>query len=130
MQTHSDIALPTPVVLIVDDDPAICNSLKFSLEIEGYIVHTYRNARSLLEETDLPIYGCLVIDELMPEMGGLELLAVLRSRHVMLPAILITTNPSLKLRQRAALASVPLVEKPLLGNALIDGIRQATQRPH
>jgi len=36
------------------------------------------------------------------------------------PAILITSPPSAVLRGRAEQAGVPIVEKPLLGNALVD----------
>lgn len=42
-----------------------------------------------------------------------------------LPAILITSQPSLSLRRRAAAANVPIIEKPLLGDALLDAIRDA-----
>jgi len=33
-----------PVVVIVDDDPAVCSSLKFSLELEGFVVRAHGNA--------------------------------------------------------------------------------------
>jgi FixJ family two-component response regulator len=128
MQPHSATPLAAPVVLVVDDDPAVCNSLQFSLELEGYVVRTYPNGQMLLSEADLPTRGCLVLDQVMPGMSGLDLLARLRSRRVSLPAILITTNPSKILRQRAVVAGVALVEKPLLGNALLDGIREAIGR--
>jgi hypothetical protein len=39
--------------------------------------------------------------------------------------VLITSNPSTSLRRRAAAVDVPIVEKPLLGNALVDAIRTA-----
>jgi FixJ family two-component response regulator len=36
----------SPVVVIVDDDQAVCSSLKFSLELEGFVVRAYGNAPS------------------------------------------------------------------------------------
>ncbi|MEJ0097221.1 MAG: hypothetical protein WDM84_03900 [Bauldia sp.] len=42
-----------------------------------------------------------------------------------LPAILITSDPSLLVRSRAQRDGVAIVEKPLLGNALADAIRRA-----
>ncbi len=113
------------VVIVVDDDPAVRNSLKFSLEIEGFAVRTYRDGGDLLGDSALPSDGCLVIDYLMPDMSGLDLLDRLRVRHVEMPAILITSHPSSVLRERAADAGVPIIEKPFLGNALVDGIRGA-----
>jgi two-component system, LuxR family, response regulator FixJ len=125
MQNLDDKSLQQAVVLIVDDDPAVRNSLKFSLEIEGFVVRTYASGRALLREDDLPMRGCLVLDQVMPDMTGLDLLAVLRSRAIALPAILITTNPAPALSQRAAAAGIGVVEKPLLGNALLEAIQAA-----
>jgi FixJ family two-component response regulator len=61
----------------------------------------------------------------MPVMNGLELLARLRDRGITIPAMVITSHPSHKLRERIAAAGVPLVEKPFLGNVLMDQIRDA-----
>jgi two-component system, LuxR family, response regulator FixJ len=117
--------LPAPVLLVVDDDVAVLNSLKFHLEIEGFEVRPYASAEALLSEPDLPSSGCLLIDYLIPEMTGLQLLAKLRSNGVALPAILITGHPSLTLRRNAAQAGVAIIEKPLLGNGLTETIRGA-----
>jgi FixJ family two-component response regulator len=114
-----------PTVLVVDDDPAVLNSLKFSLQIEGFRVRAYANGLELLDDPDLPTCGCLVVDQTMPGMAGLDVVASLRKRHVSLPAILITTNPSGMLRRRAADAGIWVIEKPLLGDALSRGIREA-----
>jgi two-component system, LuxR family, response regulator FixJ len=128
MATHRDVAHPNPVVLVVDDDPAVRNSLKFSLQIEGFMVRAYASGKELLSDPDLPNHGCLVVDLKMPEMTGLDLVASLRERHVALPAILITTNPSAAVQRRAAQAGVPVIEKPLLGDALSRGIHAALAR--
>jgi two-component system response regulator FixJ len=111
------------VIIIVEDDPAVRNSLKFSLEIEGFDVRTYASGTDLLEAHDVSSANCLVIDQKMPEMMGLDLIAILRHRHISAPAILITSHPNALVRKRAAEASVSIVEKPLLGNALVDRIR-------
>ena len=113
------------VVLIVDDDPAVRNSLKFSLEIEGYVVRVFSTGRSLLAETKLPIHGCVIADYRLPDTNGLDLIRGLRGRGVALPAILITSDPGPLLRARAKLDGVAIIEKPLLGNALAEAIRSA-----
>ncbi len=111
------------VIVVVDDDQAVRNSLKFSLEIEGFAVRTYHGPQELLAEPELPQKGCLVLDYKLPGMSGLQLLAKLRDRKVDLPALLITTHPSLALREEASRAGALVIEKPLLGEALLDGIR-------
>src|SRR5438046_1428128 len=69
----------SPVVAIVDDDPAVCNSLKFSLELEGFAVRAYGNAAEFLNADDFQGCDCLVIDQRMPGMSGVELIAKLRT---------------------------------------------------
>src|SRR3974377_1347742 len=91
---HSDLVPRRPTVLVIDDDPAIRSSLKFALEVEGFVVRTYPTGSDLCDEEDIPESVCVVADYHLPGMNGLDLLARLRDRKVSLPAILITTDPS------------------------------------
>jgi FixJ family two-component response regulator len=125
MRTKSETK---PLVIVVDDDSAVCGSLKFSLELEGFAVHTYGSAAELLHEDDFAACKCFVIDQRMPVMTGMELIAKLRDQKVLTPAILIISHPSAALSARATTAGVPIVEKPLLGNTLVDRIREACGR--
>jgi FixJ family two-component response regulator len=114
---------PGSLVIVVDDDDAVRNSLKFSLEIEGFAVRLYSGGGELLNAPDLDDCACLVIDQNMPGLSGLDTVSKLRERRVTVPAILITGHPSTMVRARAGRAGVHIVEKPLFGNALIEGIR-------
>jgi two-component system, LuxR family, response regulator FixJ len=125
MKRQGKSPVPDPVVVVVDDDPAVRNSLTFSLEIEGFTVRSYATGDELLKAGDFASCDCLVVDQKMPGLSGLDLIAKLRDRKIAAPAILITSHPSLLLRQRAERAAVPIVEKPLLGNALLDRIHDA-----
>ncbi|WP_445500687.1 response regulator transcription factor [Microvirga sp. G4-2] len=116
----------TGPVLVVDDDTAVRQSLKFALEQEGLNIRLYGGGAQLLAERSLPSDGCLVIDYAMPDMDGIALLDRLRERHIDLPAILITSPASPRLRARALRAGFRLVlEKPLEDGALLDGIHGA-----
>jgi FixJ family two-component response regulator len=64
----------------------------------------------------------------MPGMSSMELITRLRERHVLTPAVLIVSHPDAALSARAAKAHVPIVEKPLLCNELLDYIREACRR--
>ena len=109
-----------PVILVVDDDSAIRDSLKFMMEVEGFEVRTYSNAHEVLSEDSLPAFSCLVVDYHMPAMNGLGLVAVLRDRRISIPAILMTAHPDESMRTRAAAAGIAVVEKPLLGRCLVE----------
>ncbi len=114
-----------PVVAVVDDDPAVCGSLKFALELEGFAVRTYHSGSEVLGARDLGTCNCFVIDQRMPEMSGMDLVDALRGRQMSAPVILIISSPNTTLSARAAKAAIPIVEKPLLGNALVERIREA-----
>jgi len=116
---------PRDVVLVIDDDAAVLASLKFALEIEGFAVEVFRSAEELLDRPLPDASACLVVDYRLPAMDGVDLVSTLRGRGVEVPAILITTNPSAKLRHRADEAGLAIVEKPLLGNTLAEAIRSA-----
>jgi hypothetical protein len=62
-------------------------------------------------------------------MNGIALIERLREINQLAPAILITTFPSAALRKRAATAGIPIVEKPILGGALLDCIHRAMMPP-
>jgi FixJ family two-component response regulator len=125
MISHANVIPAGRTVLIVDDDPAVRSSLQICLEIEGYVVRTYSCGADLLDDLNIPEDGCLVIDYRLPRMNGLDLLSELRRRKVKLPAILVTTDPSVSVRAQTAAAGAALVEKPLLNEALFEGIRAA-----
>lgn len=105
-------------VLIVEDDEALRSAMKFSLEVEGYRVETFQTAEQLLMNAPSDAV-CLILDYFLPGLNGLSLLARLRSMGVDAPAMLITSHPSAILRARAASAGAPIIEKPLMGDAIV-----------
>lgn len=126
MQTEVSRSLPAaprPIVIVVDDDPAVCSSLKFSLELEGFSVRVYGSAAEFLEAGPNDA-DCLVIDQRMPAMSGMELIMRLPEQNIFTPAILVVSQSNIAISARAAQAGVPIVEKPFLGNTLVDKIRQ------
>src|SRR6185369_3031959 len=95
---HQAFAIPAcaeepPTVVVVDDDAALRSALKFAFELDGFRVRTHASAEELLAFPTLPARGCLVLDYRLPGTDALALLKTLRQRGVMLPAILITTQP-------------------------------------
>lgn len=114
-------------VYIVDDDAAVCDSLRMLLESAGYAVQGFDTARSFLSDADLD-RGCLVVDIRMPGMSGLELQEELGRRGVALPVIVITGHGDVPLAVRAMTAgAVDFIEKPFDDQRMLDSISRAFQ---
>ncbi len=113
------------MVLVVDDDVGVRNSIKFSLEVEGFVVRVYADAGDLLRAAELPAEACLVAEYNLRGMSGLELLEALRERGLHWPAILIASQPTGGVCRRAAAAGMSVIEKPLLGEVLVRAVRDA-----
>lgn len=116
---------PTGKIVLVDDDAALRQALKFSLEIEGFDVDVCETGEDLMAHVLPGKDACLVLDYKLGGITGLDALEKLRARGVNLPAILITSNPTVSTRSRAQRAGAAIVEKPLLGDLLIAKIRSA-----
>lgn len=114
-----------PVVFVVDGDGAVRRSLRFALGIEGFQVDTFADAEAFLKVGECRPDACVVVDYRLKGMSGLELIQSMRRRDCPMPAILTVTNPSPALARQTEAAGVALVEKPLLGPALLDRIREA-----
>jgi two-component system, LuxR family, response regulator FixJ len=123
MTQRKELSNPGLIVVIIGDDLAVRNSLQFWLEVEGLTVRSYASGA---EAGDLSRCDYLVIDETTQASSGLDLLAQLRELDFSAPAILVTSQPSSSLRNQAEKVGVPIVEKPLLGNGLLEIIHDAT----
>ena len=68
-------------ILIVDDDLAICRSLKRLLNAEGFRVITAPNGEEALRRLEQIPFDVAVVDYDMPGMDGLKVLSSIRERH-------------------------------------------------
>jgi len=115
-ETSRSIPATGGIVAIVDDDHAVLDSLKFLLEVIGYQVATYASAEAFLDRGKADGAGapaCLIVDQHMPGMTGLDLAERLRDHGAAIPILLITGSPSPAIVSRAAqLGVVNVLEKP------------------
>ena len=114
---------PRPLIAVVEDDLAVLHSLQFALEALGYDVCAFERAAAALLSPRLKEIDCLVIDYGLPDLHGAALLSQLRVRGIRCPAIFIASNPTARCRSDIVAAGAPLVEKPLIGDVLVDQIR-------
>ena len=114
-----------PRIILVDEDAAVRAALRFRLELEGYAVDAYRSAEEVAVRARAGAYDCLVTDQRLPGIDGLSLLMILRDIGIAMPAVIMTSDPGARLRERAAELGVAIVEKPLLSDELSSTIRSA-----
>jgi len=117
---------PEPTVFVVDDDPAMRDSLCWLLQSVDLHVETYPSADAFLAAYDAGRPGCLVLDVRMPGMSGLNLQDELRARHIRLPIIMLSGHAEVPTAVRALKAgAIDFMEKPFSDELLLDRIRQA-----
>ena len=114
------------VVHVVDDDPAIRDSLSFLLDTADIVSRTYDSAAALLIRADRLEPGCILTDVRMPEMNGLEMVRRLGEIGVRHPVIVMTGHADVPLAIEAMRAGVKdFIEKPFDDEALLSSIRSA-----
>lgn len=113
-------------VFVVDDDAAVCDSLRFLIESVGLPVRTFSSADEFLAAYTPDQPGCLVLDLRMPGMSGLELQEQLARQKCALPVIIITAHGDVPTAVRAMHAgAVDFMSKPFSDQNLLDRIHQA-----
>lgn len=114
-----------PIVFIVDDDDAVCDSLQLLLRTVGVRSRSYSSAADFLESFDPSQPGCLVLDLRMPGMSGLELQEKLHQARAILPIIFITGHGSVDSAVHAMRAgAVDFLQKPFDDQELLDTIQR------
>ncbi|NUR09624.1 MAG: response regulator transcription factor [Nocardioidaceae bacterium] len=85
---------PTPRVLVVDDDKAVRESLRRSLEFNGYAVSLANDGAEALASIAGTLPDALVIDVMMPRLDGIETTRALRTAGNDLPILVLTARDS------------------------------------
>ena len=108
------------MVAVVDDDDDVGEVLRGLLETMGYHVETYRSGAEFLAGFRSRNIACLVVDQNMPAMTGLELCSRLSKLGISIPTLLITGTPDADIRRRATeLGVMTVLEKPMSHHELL-----------
>lgn len=107
-------------VYVIDDDPAMRDSLDFLLNSAGFNVRLFDNALTFLEAMPSLAFGCVVSDVRMPGMDGIDLLRELKKESKALPIVIMTGNGDIPLAVEAMkLGAIDFLEKPFEDERLI-----------
>ncbi|MBK5927878.1 response regulator, partial [Rhodobaculum claviforme] len=132
-QGRRSLPKPTPrpggagiTIHVVDDDPLIRKTMRHLFEAEDWCVVTHASAEDFLAAPRTEGDACLLVDNLLPGMDGVALIARLRTERSRLPAVMLTGHGDASTAVAAMKAGASdLIEKPASAAELLASMRRA-----
>jgi len=114
------------LIAIVDDDSSVRKALARMLSTRSFETEMFGSAREFVTSSRLSSFDCLILDQHMADITGLDLQIHLRRIGVVIPTIVISAHNEAEVRQKciAAGANSYLV-KPIDSNDLVNAINSA-----
>jgi DNA-binding response OmpR family regulator len=79
-------------ILVVEDDPKMQLGLRDNLEFEGFDVNVVSDGREGLEELLSDAYDLVILDVMLPQMSGFDILKKARAKGIRTPVIMLTAK--------------------------------------
>jgi CheY-like chemotaxis protein len=113
-------------ILMVDDSPMMRRFLAMSLASEGYDIKEAQGGVEAIEMISTTPPDCMLLDLLMPDLSGLEVLATLKEQKVRFPVIVMTADVQESTQKKCfELGAFRVLNKPPKGDELTCAIREA-----
>ncbi len=117
-----------PRIMVVDDDQEMLRMVKRILELEGYSVAIAADGRSVLALLDEHGPDLVLLDIMMPELDGFQVLDLIRQRSN-IPVIMLTARKEVTtLRDSLALGADDYMSKPFRTKELLARIKAKLRR--
>jgi len=114
--------IPAKRILVVDDEPFVCDAVKMMLTFDGHEVYTANSAREALDVFEKDKFDLVITDFAMPVMKGDELAVAIKERAPGQPVIMITAYAEMLETSGNPLSGVDrMIGKPFL----LDDLREA-----
>ena len=118
------------LVLVVDDDPDILQTLALCLSTEGYRVTTASNGQEALDLLEKERPACVLLDLMMPVMDGWQFVAELEKRGARKSPLLILSADRAVQGHAAKLRAEAFLAKPFDLDELLGKVHQLTGGPN
>ena len=116
-------------ILVADDEPEMTMVLEALLLREHYSVDVVYNGRDALDYGLAENYDCLVLDIMMPELDGIQVLEALRAQNVATPVLLLTAKSQVEDRIAGLNSGADdYLPKPFHNGEFIARVRALTRR--
>ncbi len=114
-------------ILVVDDEPYVCDAVRMMLAFDGHQVETAASGKDALALFSPGKYELVITDYAMPAMKGDELAAAIKSRAPNQPVVLITAYAEMLKSSDNPIPGVDfIVSKPFLLENLREAVEKAT----
>jgi DNA-binding response OmpR family regulator len=113
-------------ILIVDDDPGILNMLGLLFQFEGYQSITCNHAQDAMDLIRLDAPDLVLLDAMMPQLDGLDILNILRKTTLpKIPPVILLTGSSDPAYRKTALqaGACDVLSKPFIKEELLARIK-------
>jgi excisionase family DNA binding protein len=118
-----------PLVLVVDDDSRLREFIRVNLEMEGYTVREAESADEGLTAIEDQAPDLVLLDVMMPNVNGWEMLQRMQERHGSIPVIMFSGKEDERtLAQAAERGARGFVGKPFDPQQLIERAKQLVPR--
>jgi FixJ family two-component response regulator len=114
------------LISIIDDDPVVRDATADLLNSLGYTTLGFESAEKFLDSGHIKSTGCLITDQQLPGLSGIELQAQLHADGYQTPIIFITAFPEPNIRKQALDAgALAFLAKPYEQAELLSSIETA-----
>ncbi|CAN5593120.1 MAG: response regulator [Actinomycetota bacterium] len=127
--SHDAAGTGGPIVLVVEDDRGVRDLMVDILSVEGFQVRTAGDGLEGLLKLRVLQPAALVLDIMMPDIGGLRVLDELASEHADVPVIVVTGKPEAAEEARRRLGPSNVFDKPFDLGAFVTRLREVANGP-
>lgn len=111
-------------IVVVDDDPAVCQALSLAFSLEGFEVESFTDGQAFLDSARAHVPACVILDVHMPGRSGLEIMKELSAQHYAAPFFVMSGRGDIPMAVDAMRSgAVDFIVKPFAAEAVVARVR-------
>ena len=116
-------------ILVIEDEEALAEALSEILKRNKYSVDAVYDGEDGLEYAMTGLYDCILLDIMLPKMNGLDVLRILRKKHISTPVLLLTAKSDIEDKITGLDSGADdFLTKPFVSGELLARVRALTRR--